>query len=152
MPTVQAQTGNFSSLHGRQLLLGGSIRVRQLTSLSPKKPAITMSITDARLNQIKENEEEIEELVKWISEEQKKLEEQESIAENVPDEVLNLISESASSSTTKRGKGEANSVKESAERNKEVIQSMKNSIREKEARLERLRAEKRDLEAFVRGD
>jgi len=94
-----------------------------------------MSITDARLKQIQETEDKINDLVKWITREKEKLEEQKSIAENVPDEVLNLISKSASGSTSKRGKGETTSVRDSAERDKEVIQEMRDAIQEKEAEL-----------------
>ncbi|EXA30520.1 hypothetical protein FOVG_18090 [Fusarium oxysporum f. sp. pisi HDV247] len=110
-----------------------------------------MSITSARLEQIRIVETKISNEVDWIRREKEKLQEILSIVEGIPSSVRNQMSGSASSSSKKNGRGETVSIDEAVTRYEGIIRDMKNAIEKKEQSVEELKKEKLDLEEYERG-
>ncbi|EXL67385.1 hypothetical protein FOPG_16491 [Fusarium oxysporum f. sp. conglutinans race 2 54008] len=111
-----------------------------------------MSITSARLEQIRIVETEISNKVDWITTEKKKLENILDTVEGISSSMRDQMSRSASSSSKKKGRGETVSIDEAVTRYKGIIQNMKNAIAEEEQRVEELKKEKVGLENYEIGN
>ena len=109
------------------------------------------SVTEERRRQIENLENEIETDVKWIDEEKAKLNTTLKMVEDVPETTLDQLSRSASSSTSKRNRGETVEISETRAMYNTVINGLRDAIRGREEKLKRLRTEKRDLESYDRG-
>jgi len=105
-----------------------------------------MSITSERLRQIEKLKEEVDEKLAWIKQRKDELDAMKALVENVPEDLQEIMSRSASGSTGLRTRGDAMSINDSAKRNREIILQLERAIREEEAELSRLVEEKQLLE------
>ncbi|KAJ0131087.1 Ankyrin-3 [Fusarium oxysporum f. sp. albedinis] len=92
-----------------------------------------MSITNARLEQIRNFETKISSELDWIRREKERLQEILSIVEGISSSVRNQI------------------IDEAVTRYEGIIRDMKNAIEKKEQSVEKLKKEKLDLEEYERG-
>lgn len=110
-----------------------------------------MSITDERLKQIAEIEDKIKEKIAWIKEKKDELKQTLAIAQTIPDEYADIMSQSASNSTGNRGMGATLDINSSAARNKEIVAKLDEAVEQGEKELEELKKEKEALEEFAQG-
>lgn len=80
-----------------------------------------MSITDERLKQIADLETKITYKVAWIEKQKEELQKKTDLIRNVPQDLRDMMSKSASRSSGKRGQGETIDIDESATRDDEII-------------------------------
>ncbi|KAF4496338.1 hypothetical protein FAGAP_7508 [Fusarium agapanthi] len=111
-----------------------------------------MSITNARLEQIRNLETKITSELNWIRTEKEKLKDIIGIVDGISSAMRDQMSGSASSSSKKKGRGETVSIDETATRYQGIIGNMKSAIAEKEQSVEELRKEKEDLEKYETGN
>lgn len=74
-----------------------------------------------------------------------------NLISTVPHDMKNIISNSASRSSTRRGQGETIGIDESATRDEEILANLREAITEAEEELGEPSNEKRDLEDLVKG-
>jgi len=110
-----------------------------------------MSITDQRIKQIEEIEGEIREKIAWIDKQKDELRKKIDLVGDVPQELIDMMSKSASRSSGRRGQGETVSIDESATRDAKIIADLRKGIRKAEKELEELNKEKQGLEDYNAG-
>lgn len=111
-----------------------------------------MSIIDERLKQIAELEQRVQDKIDWIKEKRAELEEMTDLISKVPQDMKDMMSNSASRSSVRRGQGETIGIDESATRDEEILANLREAIAEAEEELEVLNKEKQDLEDYVKGN
>jgi len=110
-----------------------------------------MSITDERLRQIAELEDKIEKKIAWINDRKDELKKKTELVKDVPQDLINIMSKSASRSSGRRGQGETLDIDESATRDEEIIDQLGKEIKKAKKELEELKKEKRGLEDYKEG-
>lgn len=108
-------------------------------------------ITEERRLQIIAIQSNIESQVEWIQGKQKELKEMLELIQNVSASALGRMSNSASSSTRRRGRGDTSDIQETIETYKQVVKRLEEAIESKVREVDGLRAEKRDLENYEQG-
>jgi len=110
-----------------------------------------MSIIDERLRQIADVEDRIEKKIAWINDKKDELNKKMELVKDVPPDVIDMMSKSASRSSGRRGRGETLDIDESATRDEEIADQLDKGIRKAEKELEELKKEKRGLEDYKEG-
>ena len=112
---------------------------------------VMANVTGARRTQIDAIQKKVEEELSLIQDTKQKLEVTLRLMDNVSETAQAQMSRNASSSTSRRGKGETTDIGHTMDMYKEIVQNTREAIRIREEHIGQLQAEKQSLENFERG-
>lgn len=112
-------------------------RLKQIVELEERMEKKKMEIEGKRIF-VEEQRTAIEARKTWIEEKREELEKQNTIVNSVPDDLLSIMSQSASRSTERRGRGDTIEIDESVTGAKAIIDDLDEAIENAKGELEGL--------------
>ena len=111
----------------------------------------TMKITQQRVKQIDELRDRIDKNTTWIRGKRDKIKAEIYMMADIPQELQEILSRSASQSRENRGRSRAVDIEDTIARHEEVVSELDGAIKDTEEELGRLEMEKEALEEYTRG-